>query len=286
MLSKLNWIFFVFIFSFVFARPVFANQPTQQKSRIVSLAPNLTEIIFALGLEKNLVAVTEQCDYPENAKRIEKVGIYGRPVKEAILAKKPSVVLVTEGVDRAFVESLEKSKIAVLKFRSQSLIELKSSILDLGEKLDAVIEAKKLVATIDEKQLLVSQKNRVKKTYLTIISGSPVFSISDNTLMAQLLNLTGLTNNVRDTKTTYPQLSLEFVLATNPDVLFVTHGLLREANVSITAPTWQKDVLTFIGRGRYRFQPKTIVLPNDVFERAGPRVVQAMDYLMTASFDK
>lgn len=282
-MSKLKWIF-VFIVNSFFAAHVFANQPSSQ--RIISLAPNLTELVFALGLEKNLVAVTEQCDFPEAAKQISKVGIYGRPVKEAILAKTPTVVLATEGVEKNFVSSLEKQKIDVLKFQSRSLAELKLSILTLGDKLGASSAAKKLVVSFDIKQNLLTKMQKVQKSYLTVISGSPVFSINDNTLMAQLLNLTGMTNIVRDTTANYPQLSLEFVVAAKPDLLFVTHGVLREANVSQTNAGWEKKLLKYIGRGHYRFNPKIVVLPNDIFERAGPRVVQAIDYLMTASLNK
>jgi iron complex transport system substrate-binding protein len=102
MISKILFcLFFVFIYHFTFYNPVYADPP----KRIISLAPNITEILFALGLGDSVVGVTIFCDYPEEAKKKQKIGGMSNPSLEGVVSLKPDiVVMTTDGNTKEFEE--------------------------------------------------------------------------------------------------------------------------------------------------------------------------------------
>src|SRR5512135_175408 len=112
--------------------------------RIISLAPNMTEILFALGLGSRIAGVTNFCDYPAEAKRKPKVGGMSNPSLEAVISLKPDVVVMTiDGNPREFEERLRSLGIKTYVFRASRLRELPNGIRDLGRALGVPEEAEK-----------------------------------------------------------------------------------------------------------------------------------------------
>ena len=102
--------------------------------RIVSLAPNLTEIVYAVGAGEKLVGNTEYCDYPLQAKSVTKVGDTMHPSVERILALKPQIVLVSTASQlEAFTKQLDQQNIAVYVTNPQSLEDIFRTIQSLGD---------------------------------------------------------------------------------------------------------------------------------------------------------
>jgi iron complex transport system substrate-binding protein len=126
----LNFIFSFFIFNFAFSIPTtIAELP----NRIISLAPNLTEILYALGLGDRIVGVTTFCDYPEDAKQKQKIGGMTNPSLEAIVSLRPDlVVMTTDGNPKEFEERIRSLKIKTYVLKARQISELPKGIRDMG----------------------------------------------------------------------------------------------------------------------------------------------------------
>ena len=113
---------------FIIPQASFADGP-----RIISLAPSTTEIVCAIGLEDNLVAVSTYCDYPPDVKNKEKAGSFSEPNLEKILSLKPDLILAT-GLEQAqAVEKLKKLNLPVIVSDPKNFRELYASILEIGK---------------------------------------------------------------------------------------------------------------------------------------------------------
>ena len=119
------------------------RQVTIQKlpERIVSLAPSNTEILFALGLGDKVIGVTEVCDYPEEAKAIERVGGFQGPNMEKIIAAKPDLILADSLTGPEAVEQLQSAGLAVIAVRSDGLEQLFANIELIGQVTGASAQA-------------------------------------------------------------------------------------------------------------------------------------------------
>src|SRR3990167_697251 len=117
--------------------------------RIVSLAPSVTEILYAIGLEDKIVAVTNFCDYPPQAKEKPKIGGMSNPSLEAVVSSKPDiVVMTTDGNPKGFEERLKQLGIQTYVFRARRLSELSEGIRELGITLGVGERANKLAEEI------------------------------------------------------------------------------------------------------------------------------------------
>src|ERR1700687_6031065 len=104
-MKKYSFVLLIIIFGL--SRFAFAAEPASPPRRIVSLAPSVTEILFAMGLGDNIVGVTSFCDYPEEAKKKQKIGGMSNPSLEAVVSLKPDiVVMTTDGNPKEFEERL------------------------------------------------------------------------------------------------------------------------------------------------------------------------------------
>ena len=129
------------------------------KLRIVSLAPSVTEIVFALGKGDALVGDTDRCDYPSEARGIERVGGFGTPNMEKLLALSPDLVIAV-GLEREEVaEVLHQSGIRVLEVRIGNFEELFTAIQQIGEAVDRSQQAKGIVAQMRAELNAVTARN-------------------------------------------------------------------------------------------------------------------------------
>ena len=140
-------IFICLILHLTFIDLAVANE---QPTRIISLAPNLTEILFAMGLGDRVVGVTNFCDYPEDAKGKPKVGGIFNPSLEAVVSLRPDiVVMTTDGNLKEFEERLRSLGIKTYVFKARRLSELPQGIRDMGSALEVKDKAEALAKEID-----------------------------------------------------------------------------------------------------------------------------------------
>ena len=197
--------------------------------RIVSLGPSATEVIFAIGAQELLVARTDLCDYPPEAKNIPSVGGFaGNTLSlESIISYEPTLVYLFAEMHEGFVKPLQDLGIQVYRSNATSIEAVKNEVLDIGKLTGHEKQAQKVVKEMDEKL------NRTKKMYETKIEAdaklptvywevwhSPMMSCGKNSFMGDIIAKAGGKNIFAEEEQAYPIINEEAVLLANPDFIF------------------------------------------------------------------
>ena len=239
-------------------------------SRIVSLSPTMTEDLFAVGAGKQVVAVDDQSNYPKQAPRTALSGL--TPNVEAISAYHPDLVVVSYG--GGYVSQLEQLGIKVVdEPAAANLAQAYEEIRDLGritgheQKATAVVrsmevELKRLIQSVPTSRRHLTLYHELDQTY---------YSATSATFIGRLYKLFGFRNiaDAADTAHTgYPQLSAEYILASNPQIIVLADSKCcgQSARTVAARPGWQ--TLAAVK------QHRVISVDDDVASRWGPRVVE------------
>jgi len=246
-------------------REVVLRRPVE---RAVSLAPSLTEAIFAVGGGDRLVGVTTYCNYPEEAKSIEKVGDTQTPNIERIVALKPDMVFVSTASQlEAFMQTLEKQHISVFVVDAKGLDGIGRSLKTLGRLFGTESVAETIAAELDRRTEAVaaSVKDRPQTKVFVQISKDPLFTIGKDSFLTEVVNRAGGVSATSEVATAYPKLSKETALALDPDVIILSDSEdNREPNAVFKNSKAVKN-------GRvYRINA-------DIISRPGPRLVDALE---------
>jgi len=206
-------------------RPLPKSPVPENPKRIVSLAPNITELIFALGRGGNLVGVTRHCDFPPEARNLPSVGSYVHLDLERIAALRPDLCLaVKDGNPKATVLRLESLGIPVYAMDPKNLDEVLRTVQELGELIGAAREAERLLKDATERISAVDKAlsgiDRRPGVFFQI-GGSPIVSAGSGTLIDDIIVRAG-GRNLAAGPARYPKFSREEVIALEPEVLFVT----------------------------------------------------------------
>ncbi|MBI3600924.1 MAG: cobalamin-binding protein [Nitrospinae bacterium] len=242
--------------------------------RIISLAPSVTEILYALGLEDKITAVTNFCDYPPQAKKKPKIGGMSNPSLEAVLSMKPDiVVMTTDGNPKEIEERLKGLGIKTYVFKARQLFELPQGIRDMGEVLGVKEEAHKLAREIEtklKKSEVRSQKSEVKRKALFIVWTEPLLVAGPGTAIDDALQLLGWKNIASDTKTKYPKYSIEEVINRSPDVILIGKSMGADMKESSKGLLKKLKHLEAVKNGR-------VYYTGDALYRLGPRIVEGIE---------
>ncbi|QDG51258.1 hypothetical protein FIV42_11055 [Persicimonas caeni] len=188
--------------------------------RIVSLAPNVTEILFALDAGDRLVGVTRFCDYPAQAAEIPKVGGIVDVDLEAILAKEPDLVVGTSsGADPKIAKKLDDAGIPYGFVRMDNLAQTYRGIAKIGELVGAADKAEALAADMEAKMDRVADSARDGEhpRVLMIFGRNPLIAAGPGTFGHELVELAGGKNVLADAKAPYPKLDIEKVISLDPE---------------------------------------------------------------------
>ena len=245
----------------------------QTLHRVISLAPSITETLYALGQQDRLVADTDYCDYPPEAKLKPKVGGAITPSIEAIAALRPDVVFVTKGLNRLdTVNSLASLGIPSYTFDPQSVEGIIASAQHLADLLGAP-EAGSALAE-DLHRHLAETKERVApfppRRVLFLVWTQPVISVGNDTFIADALQYSGATSIVEASQS-WPQISLEEIARIQPDFLVFATSHTESTPINIDAlaesPGWR--ILDAVRNRRY-------AVTSEAIERTAPRIVTAI----------
>ncbi|PKN34681.1 MAG: hypothetical protein CVU61_07790 [Deltaproteobacteria bacterium HGW-Deltaproteobacteria-19] len=255
---------FLAVFCF-FSSTVSATPP----QRIVSLAPNMTEILFDLGLGDRVVGVTRFCDWPTAAKRKPQVGGYTNPSLEAIVALRPDLVVMTdEGNPREIHDRLVRLGIAVYVFRAKRLAELPQALRNIGPAVGAEKAADKRAAAIEDALRRFSARAKQReagiRTALFVIQPEPLMVAGPGTVIDDAMTILGIRNIVSGTAAPYPKVNVEEVFRRSPDVIFIGRGSMTGTRGSKllqqwkTLPAVRKGRLHVVGETLYRLSPRLL----------------------------
>lgn len=246
--------------------------------RAVSLAPNVTEMVFAVGAGDRLVGDTTYCDYPEQAKTIKKVGDTLNPNMESIIALKPDVVLVSAASQlETFTKILEQNGLVVYVTNPTSIKDVMKNLKQLGELFGSQEQAHRLVAELERRVDDVEQKlfhapgtwnsDHVPIPVFVQISKEPLFTIGKQSFLTQMLEYANAYSVTDDVDSAYPKLSKETALALNPEAIIISESPDNQgpSDVFHNSPA--------VKNGRiYKVNA-------DLLSRPGPRLVDALEQI-------
>jgi len=256
-----------------------ANGPVTLASRperVVSLTPTGTEMLFAVGAGKQVLAVDDQSTYPAEAPKSD-LSAY-KPNLEAIAAKDPDLVVASDDTG-GLVAGLRRLKVPVLLMPAvQSLDGSYAQIEQVGAATGHVAEAAAVVARMREDiaDLTGQAARRPGLTYYHELDQN-LYSATSRTFIGSVYGLLGLTNiadKAQGAAGDYPQLSAEYVLSADPDLIFLadTKCCRQSAETVAKRPGWSK--VTAVRTGN------VVALDDDIASRWGPRIV---DFLRKVS---
>lgn len=251
---------------------------TVRPARIVSLAPNLTEILFALGLEKEVAGVTLFCDWPREALDKPKVGGFINPSLEAIIALDPDLVLATADGNRAEdVDRLAALGLTVFVINTRSIAEISDSILVIGRLTGTGERARELAGRIAGRLSIVTEslRGRPELPVFVALGRNPLITAAAGTFVDELVTLAGGRNIVDSPTVKYPVFSLEQLVAADPAVIVSAIG--SPADGAEAAARWQG--LPGGSSLRAVKERKVYELGEGDFFRPGPRIVDSIERL-------
>jgi len=247
-------------------------------SRIITLAPNLTEAIFELGLDKYLVGNTVYCDYPEAAKKIEKVGNMLTFNYEKIVTLKPDIIFITvEGNTKDTYDKFHELGLKIFVSNPRNYTGIKKTFNDFGKifGIEKFIDSK--IAKWDSviNNIKTIAKKYPEKPAMSIVELHPIMIAGKNTFINEYLQICGLKNIAEDSPMNYPTFSREEILKRNPDyIIFPTGGDDNLLTVKNAYPEWAKlnaiknNHVLFVDRNLYsRPSPRFVDAVTDLFNR-------------------
>jgi len=236
--------------------------------RAVSLAPNLTENIFAVGAGNRLVGVTTFCNYPAEAEKIAKIGDTMTPNMEAIIALKPQIVFVsTASQIESFARTLEQQNIAVFVTNPTDLEGVYRNLYQLGEIFGTADETRRKVEEMRRRVADIEARTATAtgvKVFVQI-SKEPLFTIGRESFLTEIISRAGGVSVTADLATAYPRFSKETALALAPEAI-----ILSESDDNPEPNEVFKDSPAVKNRRVFK-------ISADLLSRPSPRIVDALE---------
>jgi iron complex transport system substrate-binding protein len=251
---------------------------TKKPTRIISLSPSATESLFEIGAGKQVLAVDSLSNFPKSAP-ITQLSAF-EPNVEAIAALKPDLVVLSVDAMKSLVvkEALEKLKIPVLMEKAPvTLAQAYKEIEVLGAVTDRTAEAKKVTFKMASliKSIINRTKKSVKITFFHELDNT-LYSVTSDTFIGKVYQDFGLINIADKAAGAdsygYPQLSAEYLLKADPDVIFLADAEYGESAATVKARAGWSGITAVTKRNVF-------ALPNDIPSRWGPRLVDFYRYV-------
>lgn len=241
--------------------------------RVISTAPNLTEVIFSIGAGELLVGRTQFCNYPPEVEQIQVIGDMLRINYEKIVELKPDLIFLTvEGNTKESYDKLKTLGLNVYVTNPRDLKGIIHSIKTISEILNKKQNGDSLIQQINFKLNEIKKKNFDRKSAIFVVSLYPLIIAGRNTFINEILEMVNLFNIAPESISNYPVLSREEVIIKNPDFIILSESKnLSEEYLLKIFPEW---------KGLSAMKKNQIIFVEpDLFFRPGPRVIQAIEYL-------
>ncbi len=250
------------------------NSPPQ---RIVSLAPSNTEMLYALGLEKRIVGVTNYCNYPADATSKDKIGGFSTVSLEKVLSKNPDLVVATDGNSPETIDRLRSMKIPVYLVDAKSLADVQKTLQNLGDLAGVKGEAAAVnhnLTAIADRVMDEGEKMSFHPTIAHVIWNNPIYVSGSNTFQDELIHLSGGINAFDDAEG-HHIVSVEEFVTKNPDILLMNTGSgMGNDGSDIGAYFRSEPRLSHL---KAVTENHIITVDTDVADRAGPRLWELLE---------
>jgi iron complex transport system substrate-binding protein len=240
--------------------------------RIVSLAPSVTETVFALGFGNRLVGVTSHCDYPAEAKRLPKIGDFMSPSLEVIAAKQPDLVIgVTGATDPAKAREIERLGINITLVSVSSVSEILSSFKRiaalLGDPDAGAALVEKITAQFDRLKRRIAPAPR--RSTLLAVGLRPLVAVGGKNFLDELITVAGGQNIAGNASQPWLNLPDEYVVAKAPQVI-IQAGMGSDAGGSTRQWSDLESIPAVKERRVYTYNSDKILRP-------GPRIGEGLE---------
>lgn len=245
--------------------------------RVISLAPNLTEIVFAVGGGAQLVGRTSYCDFPPEAKSVAEVGDTLHPSLERVIALKPQVVLISTASQlEVFTQQLQNQNIAAFVTDPHDLDGVFRSIEQVGEILGKKEQAATLVQTLRRRTIAVEQAVKQKQPVRVFyqLSAEPLYTAGHDSFVTDLMRRAGAVSVTADLPGAWPKYSSESALAARPEAIILpTGGSMGSGNSTVTEALRQSPAV---------LQGRVYKINDDHLVRPGPRAIEGLEEMARA----
>lgn len=241
----------------------------KEPQKVISVAPNITETIFAVGAGTKLIGRTEYCDYPEEAKKVQSIGTLTDPNIEKITEMKPDIVIASTH----FKPEVEKKltdlgiKVAVI-YSEESFDGVYKNIEDIGIILNSQQQADKVVSDMKTKVDMVQSKVKglnAPSLYYVVAYGKSQYTAGKDTFIGKIIEMAGAKNAADDVKGW--SYSLEKLVEKNPDILVCSK--FNNSKKGIQSENGYKDL-------RAVKEGKLYEIDNNLLDRQGPRLADGL----------
>lgn len=252
-----------------------ASSPAQggSSTRVISLAPSLTEIAFGVGCGAALVGDTTFDDYPAAAKTLPHVGDLVHADLERIAVLRPTVVLALHDEEREGSTISEHLHVPIVYLPNRNIRDLYADIDGVAKACQRQAQGAALSARLRQRIERVAQRTSLQSRHPRVLYllGLPGFTAGKRSYLNDVIGLAGGVNVAGDVDQPYPDLSEEAIIRADPDVIVASKSVGFGADVRAREP-WRS--LRAVRTGR------VITPPDDsILERNGPRLVDGLEWL-------
>jgi len=242
--------------------------------RIVSLAPNITEILFSLGLDEEVVGVSIHCNYPEKAKSRVRVGSYISIDFERVISLKPDLIIATgAGNPREMVERLERLGFPSFVIFPKRFEDVLQSIRHLGRVSAKEREALSIIESMQRRKEKVAERTKTlyrPKVFLQI-GESPIVTVGKGSFGDDLIRLAGGENVAGKDKEMYPRLGMEEILKRSPEVILIS-SMNPKGDYERILREWARwKMIPAVKQGRIH------LIDSDLIDRPSPRIIEGLE---------
>jgi iron complex transport system substrate-binding protein len=244
--------------------------------RIVSLAPNITEILFSLGLDKEIVGVSIHCNFPEKAESRVRVGSYISLDFERITSLKPDLIIATgAGNTRKMVDRLEKLGFMTYVIFPKNFNDILQSIADIGQIVNREKETRGIIGGMRKRSQRVIEltKDLPRPKVFVQIGDAPVVTVGKGSFADDLIRLAGGENIAGKEKEVYPRFGMEEILKRSPEVIVIS-SMNPKGDYQKTLQEWTRwKTIPAVKNGRI------YLIDSDLIDRPSPRIVDGLEEL-------
>ncbi|NWL14336.1 cobalamin-binding protein [Pseudoalteromonas sp. Scap03] len=239
--------------------------------RIVALAPHIVENLYAIGAGDLIVGTLDYADYPQEATKIERIGGYNGISIEKLLMLKPDMVIAWKSGNQAEdLAQIKRLGIELHLSNPRSIEGVAKEILKLGQLTGRIEQSKKVAEAFTAKlnAIKAAQHNKTTLTGFYQLWPEPMMTVSKNTWINQLIETCQVTNVFADSDTDYPQISIENVIVTKPQVIIIPDEKSKRVIPTVNWQQWPE-----IPAVKYE---QFISVNADLLHRFSPRMLDGL----------